>query len=116
WPPWSPNSRSTTLPLPFSSQMKGLSTASDQRIGMNASSAVCVGYCRASDFGTSSPTTIWATVRATSTLSDAPDNADRGSSPRPVVSTSVNGGVNATCAYAPSTRLENVMPTWQAAM
>ena len=79
-----PSSRSSSAPLPFSSAIDGANRRSDHCIGSTVASAVRVGSCSASDFGTSSPRIIASTVRTSSTTAAAVDSAVSGSSPRPL--------------------------------
>ena len=53
--------------------MNGRKTRSDQRIGSTVASAISVGNCSASAFGTSSPTTSCDAVSTTSTTIAAAD-------------------------------------------
>ena len=87
-----------------------------QRIGSTVASAVSVGYCSASAFGTSSPMTSWIAGE-----DDEHDDGrgraarSRGSSSKPARQTSgASGTLMVACAYAPSIRLESVMPICEA--
>ena len=75
-----------------------------------------MGYWSDSDFGTSSPRMTWAAVSTSSTSAAAVDWAASVSSPPAAASHGASQTAKVACAYAPSTRLDSVMPIWQAAM
>jgi hypothetical protein len=107
--------RSST-PLPFRKAIDHENTRIDHCMGSTVKSAVAVGFCRASDFGTSSPTMTARIVRKMRTAAAAVDSAVAGCIVPRRSSTGVRRGASVACPYAPRIKLESVMPTWDAAM
>src|SRR5215203_2192718 len=110
-----PIHRRIVTPLPFSTAMNHLSNHKDARMGRAVTSAVLVGYCSAIDFGTSSPTMTCRTVRAIRTPTTETDSAVAASIPIAAESRGARGAATVAWPYAPSTRLETVIPIWHAA-
>ena len=92
-------------------RIKGRKIASDASIGSTVASAVSVGYCSASAFGTSSLSTSWAAVASVSTMAAATEKAVVGSRSKRPARRGARSTVIVAWAYAPSIKLESVIPT-----
>ena len=107
---------SSSTPLPFRNAIDHENTRIDHCIGRTVKRAVAVGFCRASDFGTSSPTMTASVVRQSRTTTAAVDSAVAACIGPNRSSRGASRGASVACPYAPRIRLDRVMPTCDAAM